>query len=89
MQVMPSTARSFGIRNLYDPRSNIEAGVRYLKLLLSRFDLTRALAAYNAGPANVQKYGGVPPFAETQLYVKKVSSAYFQRLAAAVSSGVQ
>jgi hypothetical protein len=89
MQVMPSTARDFGIRNLYDPQSNLEAGVRYLKQLLSRFDLTRALAAYNAGPANVQKYGGVPPFAETQLYVKKVSRTYYQRLAAAVSSEIQ
>jgi Transglycosylase SLT domain len=86
MQVMPATARDLGIRNLYDPQNNLEAGVQYLKVLLTRFDLTRALAAYNAGPANVQKYGGIPPFAETRDYVKKVSSSYYQKLAATVRS---
>jgi hypothetical protein len=86
MQVMPATAKDLGIKNLYDPHNNLEAGVRYLKFLLARFDLTRAIAAYNAGPANVRKYGGVPPFEETQNYVKKVSGTYYQKLAAGVRS---
>jgi hypothetical protein len=89
MQVMPGTARDLGINNLYDPQNNLEAGVQYLKVLLTRFDLARALAAYNAGPANVQKYGGIPPFAETQDYVKKVSSSYYQKLAATVRSSLR
>ena len=76
MQVMPHTAKDFGIRNLYDPQNNLEAGVQYLKFLLARFDVKRAIAAYNAGPANVRKYNGVPPFQETQNYVKKVYSEY-------------
>lgn len=72
MQVMPSTAKDFGIKNLYDPQNNLEAGVQYLKFLLARFDLKRAIAAYNAGPAAVRKYKGIPPYRETQQYVKKV-----------------
>ena len=74
MQVMPSTAKEFGIRNLYDPHNNLEAGVQYLKFLLVRFpgDLKRAIAAYNAGPGAVAKYQGIPPYRETQQYVKKV-----------------
>jgi soluble lytic murein transglycosylase-like protein len=72
MQVMPATALDFGIRNLYDPQSNLEAGVQYLKFLLTRFNLTQAIAAYNAGPAAVKKYGGIPPFPETRNYVRKV-----------------
>jgi len=72
MQVMPATAKDFGIRNLYDPHNNLEAGVQYLKFLLVRFDVERAIAAYNAGPAAVRKYRGIPPFRETQQYVKKV-----------------
>jgi soluble lytic murein transglycosylase-like protein len=76
MQVMPNTARDFGIRDLYDPQNNLEAGVQYLKFLLARFDVKRAIAAYNAGPANVRKYNGIPPFQETQNYVQKVYSEY-------------
>jgi hypothetical protein len=76
MQVMPDTARDFGIGNLYDPQNNLEAGVQYLKFLLARFDVKRALAAYNAGPATVRKYRGIPPFQETQDYVQKVYSEY-------------
>jgi hypothetical protein len=76
MQVMPDTARGFGIRDLYDPQNNLEAGVQYLKFLLARFDIKRAIAAYNAGPATVRKYNGIPPFEETQNYVKKVYSEY-------------
>lgn len=86
MQVMPATAKDLGISNLYDPQRNLEAGVQYLKFLLSRFDLKRAIAAYNAGPATVQKYGGVPPFEETQNYVKKVSSTYYRKLADSMRS---
>jgi soluble lytic murein transglycosylase-like protein len=76
MQVMPATALDFGIRNLYDPQSNLEAGVQYLKFLLTRFNLTQAIAAYNAGPATVRKYGGIPPFPETQNYVRKVLAKF-------------
>ena len=72
MQVLPSTARQFGGGNLYDPQNNLETGVKYLKGLLAQFDLTQAIAAYNAGPAAVRRFGGVPPFAETQAYVEKV-----------------
>jgi soluble lytic murein transglycosylase-like protein len=86
MHVMPGTAKDLGIKNLYDPHNNLEAGVQYLKFLLARFDLTRAIAAYNAGPANVRKYGGIPPFEETQNYVKKVSTTYYAKLAAGVRS---
>lgn len=77
MQVMPSTGRDLGVASaamLFDPQANLEAGVRYLKWLLGRFDgdLPTAIAAYNAGPATVARYRGVPPFKETQDYVKKV-----------------
>jgi len=61
---------------LLDPQSNLEAGVKYLKFLLSRFSLDEALAAYNAGPAAVRRYAGVPPFPETRNYVKKVLAGY-------------
>lgn len=72
-QLMPATARSLGV-NPYDPRQNLEGGAKYLRQQLDRFggDYTKALAAYNAGPGAVQKYGGVPPFAETQAYVKAI-----------------
>jgi soluble lytic murein transglycosylase-like protein len=72
MQVLPSTARQFGGGNLFDPQHNLDTGVRYLKGLLTQFELTQAIAAYNAGPAAVRRYGGVPPYAETQAYVEKV-----------------
>jgi soluble lytic murein transglycosylase-like protein len=76
MQVMPATAKDFGIKNLYDPQNNLEAGVQYLKFLLERFDIKRAIAAYNAGPTAVRRYRGIPPYAETRNYVKKVYSTY-------------
>lgn len=72
MQLMPATARQYDVRDPYDPRANLEAGVRHLKDLLSRFDLSLALAAYNAGEAVVRRYGGVPPYLETRSYVRQV-----------------
>ena len=72
MQLMPATARQYGVRNSYDPKANLEAGVRHLKDLLSRLDLPTALAAYNAGEGTIQRYGGLPPFPETQSYVRSI-----------------
>ena len=72
MQLMPGTARQYGVRNSYDPKSNLEAGVRHLKDLMSRLDLPTALAAYNAGEGTIKRYGGLPPFPETQNYVRSI-----------------
>ncbi|MGE5358782.1 MAG: lytic transglycosylase domain-containing protein [Bacteroidales bacterium] len=73
MQLMPETARRFSVTNPYDPRSNIEAGTKYLKALLDRFDMPAlALAAYNAGENAVERFGGIPPYAETRSYVRAV-----------------
>lgn len=78
MQVTPETADHFGIDDLLAPAQNLEAGARYLQWLLRQFDgdLELSLAAYNAGPGNVRRYGGVPPFPETRRYVEKVLSLY-------------
>ncbi|KGM56869.1 transglycosylase [Lysobacter arseniciresistens ZS79] len=74
MQLMPATARRFGVGNAFDAGQNIQGGVEYLAWLLKRFDgnLTLAAAGYNAGEGNVDKYNGVPPFSETQRYVQRV-----------------
>ena len=78
MQLMPTTAQRFSVTNVFDAGQNIKAGVHYLSLLLKQYDdnHTLALAAYNAGPRAVAKYAGVPPYKETQGYVKKVIAAY-------------
>lgn len=74
MQLMPATAKSLGVEDVYDPEENIEGGVRYFRSLLDRFDgdVRLALAAYNAGSRHVRNYAGVPPFKATQRYIQKV-----------------
>ena len=76
MQLMPGTARRYGVRNRYDPVQNVFGGTAYLADLLREFDLVRAIAAYNAGEGNVRRYGGVPPFAETRAFVGRVLLRY-------------
>ena len=74
MQLMPQTASQLGVHNAFDPQANVEGGTRYLRELLERydFDLIKALAAYNAGPERVERYGGVPPYYETKAYVARI-----------------
>lgn len=72
MQLMPGTAQRYAVRDPYDPSDNINAGTRHLKSLLDRFELSIALAAYNAGEAAVERFRGIPPYAETQNYVRHV-----------------
>ncbi len=80
MQLMPPTANDLGVTDPFDPRQNIEGGVRYLRTLLEKYDgdLDRALAAYNAGGGTVDRAGGVPNYRETRNYVQKIQDAYFQ-----------
>jgi len=78
MQLMPSTAKEMNVKNPFNPEENIEGGTRYLRYLLDKFngDLTLALAAYNAGPKTIEKFGGMPPIQETRQYVRQILSIY-------------
>ena len=80
MQLIPGTAQRFGVNNSFDPAQNVEGGTTYLKALLDRYngDLSKSLAAYNAGEHAVDLHGGVPAYRETQQYVRKVTDAYFR-----------
>jgi hypothetical protein len=72
MQLMPATARQYQVRNPYDPRTNIEAGIKHLKGLIDRLGVELGLAAYNAGEGAVKRFGGIPPYRETRNYVSKI-----------------
>jgi len=86
MQLLPETAAQLGVRNIEDPQENIDAGTRYLRDLLQKYNnnLALALAAYNAGPGRIQQYGRVPPFAETISYVRRVKRGYENNKASTV-----
>ncbi len=77
MQLMPGTARGLGVTDPYDPAQNVRGGIRYLRALLDRFhDVELAVAAYNAGPGAVERFGGIPPYSETRNYVRNVLTSY-------------
>jgi soluble lytic murein transglycosylase-like protein len=84
MQLMPATAASMGVVDPFEPRQNVLGGGRFLRVLANRFggNLILTVAAYNAGAGAVQRYGGVPPYAETRRYVKRVLSHYYRYLSA-------
>jgi soluble lytic murein transglycosylase-like protein len=81
MQLLPETAAKLGVQNIFDPKENIEAGTKYLSALLAQYhnDVALALAAYNAGPDKVERFGRVPPYRETVSYVRRVKSSYAKR----------
>jgi soluble lytic murein transglycosylase-like protein len=87
MQLMPGTASGLGVTNAFDPQANVEGGTKYLRELLERynFDLVKALAAYNAGPQKVERFGGVPPYYETRAYVARVVKDFNKKKAAQTS----
>jgi soluble lytic murein transglycosylase-like protein len=89
MQLMPQTASHLGVDNTFDPGQNVDAGTRYLRALLERynFDLIKALAAYNAGPQRVEQYGGVPPYSETRAYVSRIIRDFNQKKIAEEKEG--
>lgn len=77
MQLMPKTAATLGVEDAFEPRQNVRGGVNYLREMLDRYgDVTRAVAAYNAGPTAVDRYNGIPPYRETQAYVERVLTYY-------------
>lgn len=88
MQIMPETGRELGLVDFFDPAANTEAGARYLSAMLRRFgDLDRSLAAYNAGPGAVRRFGGVPPFPETRDFIARVLELYEKPLPPSAHSG--
>lgn len=88
MQLMPATARELGVRNVWDPRENIEAGARHLSRLVGRYgELTLALAAYNAGEGAVDRHGGIPPYRETRDYVRRVLDRFKRYQGQTLSAG--
>lgn len=90
MQLIPETAQRFGVRDIFDPDDNINGGVKYLRFLMDMFEgnTSLTLAAYNAGENVVQRYNGVPPYRETQQYVKRIASIYGRDLQAAVRTPI-
>jgi len=78
MQLMPDTAREYGVKNVFDPAQNIEGGIKYLKDLIKLFDRKTniVLAAYNAGQEAIKKFGGIPPYPETKNYIKRIMASY-------------
>ena len=90
MQLLPSTAARLGVKDIFDPGQNIDAGTRYLRELLTLYqgDLVLTVAAYNAGPGALQKYGRVPPYRETQSYIRAIRRTYAQRKSKADTKAV-
>jgi hypothetical protein len=91
MQLIPETGRRFGVQNFFDPQQNIEGGVRYIKYLLEMFggNVDLSLAAYNAGENLVARLGKIPPYAETQNYVRKIRAVYTRPSTASLASSLK